>query len=125
MKSNPAATNSSRIPNEAASSSVQPRTLPPKHSGAVWIPDWPSLRFSMEPLLAVDLDIFLGTAIADGDHDAKTQRDGDSDQRPGGADARQNAHFPQRRQHSAQEDDKSDKVHARPFHDFPPLVVQK
>src|SRR5580698_8310124 len=123
MKSNPAATYSSRIRNEVASSAVQPKTFPPRHSGAVCMADWPSLRFSTGRLLAVDLNVFFDAAIADGDHDADAQRDRQPNQRPSRADACQDSQLPQRRHQAGQEDDESNEVQAGPFHDFAFAVI--
>src|SRR5579862_434082 len=129
MKSKPAATNSSRIRNEAASSSVQPKTLPPRHSGAVWIVDSPSRRFSMtacvRALLPIDLDVLFAAAVGHGDHDADADSDRDADQGPRRADARQDAQFPQRGQQAADQDDKTNEVHACPLHNkLPPDALR-
>jgi hypothetical protein len=45
MQSKPAATNASSNENEVLSSAVQPKTLPPKTSGAISKPESPNLRF--------------------------------------------------------------------------------
>jgi antitoxin HigA-1 len=45
MQSKPAATNASSKENEVLSSTVQPKTFPPKTSGAISKPESPNLRF--------------------------------------------------------------------------------
>src|SRR6185503_20948367 len=50
MNEKPASTKASSSLCEAASSAVQPNTLPPKAMGANSMPDLPSLRFSMVTL---------------------------------------------------------------------------
>jgi len=45
MQSKPAATNASSNENEVLSSTVQPKTFPPKTSGAISRPESPNLRF--------------------------------------------------------------------------------
>src|ERR1700730_1657344 len=47
MQLNPAAMNVSSSSNERLSSAVQPNTFPPKHKGATFSPDRPSMRSSI------------------------------------------------------------------------------
>ena len=67
-------------------------------------------------LLVVDFDVFLDAAIGDRDHDAKADRDRDSDQCPRCADSFQNTHFPERGQNAASQENKTNQIHACPFH---------
>jgi len=48
--------------------------------------------------LPLDLDILFAAAMGDGEHDANTDQDRDSNQSPRGADALQDTQFPERGQ---------------------------
>jgi hypothetical protein len=71
-------------------------------------------------LLAIDLDVLFGTAIGNGDHDAKPENDRQANQGSGRADARQDPQFPQRSQNTTDQDGESDKIHSRKFHSLAP-----
>src|SRR5215211_524881 len=53
MKLKPAATKASSSSNDRCSSAVQPNTLPPKHSGSTFRPEWPSSRASIAGRLLI------------------------------------------------------------------------
>jgi hypothetical protein len=57
--------------------------------------------------LPVDLDIFFAAAMGDGNHDANADQDRDSDQNPRRANVLQNTQFPERRQKTTHQDDKT------------------
>jgi hypothetical protein len=64
-------------------------------------------RARLNRSLPVDLDIFFAAAMRDGNHDANADQDRDSDQSPRGANVLQNTQFPERRQKTTHQDDKT------------------
>jgi hypothetical protein len=73
--------------------------------------------------LMVDLDIFL--AVGDGEHDADTDQYDDPDQCPHRADAGQHLQFPERGQDTDNQNDITEKIHASPFHEKPPVATDR
>jgi hypothetical protein len=74
-------------------------------------------------LFTVDFDVFLFAAVGDGDHDADAGQYDDSDQCPDNTNAGQYFQFPERCQNTNNENDITEKIHAGPFHDEPPVFI--